>query len=67
MKQSKNMFTKIKALFAKSDPDKEYDWNTRVAKRAHEIYEQRGGQEGHPDQDWYQAEQELKDNTKIRD
>ena len=57
---SKNIFAKIKALFVKPQPEKTPDWNARVAERAHELYEQRGGQEGQADQDWYQAEEELK-------
>lgn len=58
--QSKNIFTKIKTFFVTPNPEDALDWNARVAKRAHELYEQRGGQDGLADQDWYQAEQELK-------
>ena len=58
--QPKNIFTKIKKFFVKPEPEDAPDWNARVAKRAHELYEQRGGQDGQADQDWYQAEQELK-------
>jgi hypothetical protein len=31
-----------------------------IAKHAHEIYVERGCQQGHNEQDWLQAEQELK-------
>ena len=32
----------------------------RIAKRAYELYEQRGRQNGQTDQDWLQAEREIK-------
>jgi len=32
---------------------------TRIAKRAHEIYEARGGKNGKALEDWLQAEQEV--------
>ena len=31
-----------------------------VARRAYELYEQRGGQDGRDWDDWFQAEQELR-------
>jgi len=30
-----------------------------IRERAYQIFEQRGGQEGHAEEDWYQAESEL--------
>jgi 4-alpha-glucanotransferase len=33
---------------------------SQIAKRAYELYQQRGSQSGHPDQDWLQAEREIK-------
>lgn len=31
-----------------------------IARRAYEIWESRGGGEGHHEEDWYQAERELR-------
>jgi hypothetical protein len=31
----------------------------KVALRAYELYLQRGGRDGHPEEDWLQAEREL--------
>jgi hypothetical protein len=31
-----------------------------IARRAYELYQARGGEHGRADQDWYQAERELK-------
>jgi H+-transporting ATPase len=43
---------------------KPVDVTPQIAKRAYELYEQRGRQEGHAVQDWGQAEQEIrKDET----
>lgn len=39
-------------------PDAE-DLRRQIAQRAHELYEQRGRQDGYALQDWLQAEQEL--------
>ena len=33
----------------------------QIARRAHEIYERRGGDHGHDLEDWLQAERELRD------
>ncbi|MGH7206257.1 MAG: DUF2934 domain-containing protein [Nitrospiraceae bacterium] len=33
----------------------------RIAKRAYELYEQRGGQDGYALEDWLQAEREIRD------
>lgn len=32
----------------------------QIARRAYEIFLARGGQHGNPEQDWHQAERELK-------
>jgi len=34
---------------------------TRIARRAHEIYEARGGNDGKALEDWLQAEREIDD------
>ena len=34
-----------------------------VAQRAYELYEQRGGQDGRDWEDWFQAEQELRQSS----
>jgi hypothetical protein len=34
----------------------------QIAGRAYELYEQRGHREGHADQDWLQAEREIRRN-----
>ena len=36
------------------------DLTPRIARRAYELYEQRGRQEGHAGKDWHDAEQEIK-------
>ena len=36
------------------------DLTPQIAKRAYELYERRGGQSGQTDQDWLQAEREIK-------
>jgi 4-alpha-glucanotransferase len=38
----------------------EHDLTPQIAKRAYEFYELRGRQSGHSDQDWLQAEREIK-------
>jgi len=37
----------------------EHDLAPQIAKRAYELYERRGRQNGHSDQDWLQAEREI--------
>jgi H+-transporting ATPase len=42
------------------------DMTPQIAKRAYELYEQGGRQDGHADQDWVKAEQEVrKDEAKT--
>ena len=36
------------------------DLRARIAKRAYELYEERGRQEGYALEDWLQAEQEIR-------
>jgi len=40
------------------------DLNSRIAKRAYELYEQRGRRDGQADQDWLKAEREVKAEPK---
>ena len=42
-----------------NEPNDTQDVNQQIAQRAHELYEQRGRQDGFALQDWLQAEQEL--------
>jgi len=35
------------------------DLKPQIAKRAYEIYEERGHHDGHADQDWLEAEHEM--------
>ena len=42
------------------------DLRRRIEQRAHELYEQRGRQNGYALQDWLQAEQELTRPTEDR-
>lgn len=37
-----------------------------VARRAYELYEQRGGEHGHDWNDWFRAEQEVRARTDDR-
>jgi hypothetical protein len=36
------------------------DLRSQIATRAYELYEQRGRSDGHTDQDWLQAEREIR-------
>ena len=38
-----------------------------VARRAYELFEQRGGEQGHDSDDWFQAEQELQHRASTAD
>ena len=38
------------------------DVTPQIARRAYELYEQRGHREGHADQDWLEAEREIRKN-----
>jgi len=40
-------------------PDQPLSRMNRIAKRAHELYEARGGQDGQDLDDWLQAEREI--------
>ena len=42
------------------EPIKRADVTAQIAKRAYELYEQRGRQEGHAAEDWRQAEREIR-------
>lgn len=61
----KKIFVKILKIFIKPQTADEKE---RVAKRAYELYEQRGRQPGHETEDWLQAESEIckKKKTKIK-
>ena len=48
--------TKGNAAIARAD--------TEVQTRAYELYEPRGRSDGHAEQDWYQAETDLKARSK---
>ncbi len=37
----------------------------RIAQRAYELYEQRGGQEGSELEDWLQAEREIRSTAEM--
>jgi hypothetical protein len=36
-----------------------FDTHEQIRRRAHDLYEQRGKQDGFADQDWFQAEAEI--------
>jgi hypothetical protein len=36
------------------------DMTQQITRRAYELYEQRGHREGHADQDWLEAEREIR-------
>jgi hypothetical protein len=45
---------------SKTDPHRQNDsLYHRIAQRAYELYEQRGRQDGHEEDDWLQAEREI--------
>jgi H+-transporting ATPase len=41
-------------------PDAPADMNARIAKRAYQLYEQRGREDGHAVEDWEQAERDVR-------
>ncbi|MGH7228499.1 MAG: DUF2934 domain-containing protein [Nitrospiraceae bacterium] len=41
-------------------PREAEELEARIAKRAYELYEQRGGQDGYALEDWLQAEREIR-------
>ncbi|WP_225412401.1 DUF2934 domain-containing protein [Stigmatella hybrida] len=43
-----------------SEPVRSAPTEEQIARRAYEIYQARGGEHGSNEQDWYQAERELK-------
>jgi H+-transporting ATPase len=45
---------------------KSADLNTRIAKRAYELYERRGRHDGRADQDWLQAEREIRKDASLK-
>jgi hypothetical protein len=49
---------KVAGAFGK-EPQPEESRMERIAKRAHEIYEARGGQHGKAMEDWLRAEREI--------
>lgn len=70
-KQSRTMNSRKRTASAnKSSPRRESqrtpatreggDLQGQVAKRAYELYEQRGGQDGYALEDWLQAEREIR-------
>ena len=42
------------------------DHEQRIRQRAYELYLQRGHEEGHAEEDWLKAEQEILSNTKSQ-
>ncbi len=42
------------------------DLKTQIAKRAYELYEKRGRQDGHAEEDWNKAEEEIRKNKPSR-
>jgi hypothetical protein len=38
----------------------------KIRYRAYELYQQRGGEEGHASDDWLQAEEEIRQNSGNR-
>jgi len=43
----------------KMPPASETDVNTEIRRRAYELYQERGGEPGHEDEDWLLAEREV--------
>ena len=52
----------IKSLIPNAVAKKPTDLTPQIAKRAYELYEERGHQDGRAVQDWEQAEQEIRKN-----
>jgi H+-transporting ATPase len=49
-------------FFDPIEPHTPSDLDQQIAKRAYELYEQRGRQDGHADEDWSKAEEEIRKN-----
>lgn len=48
------------AIAQTTAPSSGDDREEEIAMRAYELYEQRGGEDGHAWDDWFQAERELR-------
>ena len=51
---------------AKSAPLEAQDLEVEIRRRAYELYEQRGREDGHDAEDWLRAEQEVTRNRRRR-
>lgn len=49
-------------IFDPIKPNTSPDLTSQITRRAYELYEKRGRKDGHADQDWKQAEKEIKKN-----
>ena len=47
-------------IFDPVKPMTSSDLTSQISRRAYELYEKRGNQDGHADEDWEQAEQEIR-------
>ncbi len=53
-------------IFDPIKPKTASDLASQISSRAYELYEQRGQEEGHADEDWKQAEREIREKEKSR-
>jgi len=53
-------------IFDPIKPKTSSDLASQISSRAYELYEQRGQEEGHADEDWKQAEREIREKEKSR-
>lgn len=53
-------------IFDSIKPKTSSDLTSQISSRAYELYEQRGREEGHADEDWKQAELEIREKEQSR-
>lgn len=56
-KEDKPVMKRI--IFGKAAP-RSHDLHEEIARRAYELYLERGGADGHAEDDWLQAEREIR-------
>lgn len=61
------MSEKRESLISDEEASDQSAVRERIAQRAHELYELRGREDGFDLQDWLQAEQEVRGETKQAD
>jgi len=50
-----------------TNPERDGGNRDEIARRAHERFEQRGGEYGDDQSDWFEAEREIRQRNKVSD